>query len=307
MNNNILKAENLSKVYKGIPVVDQINLEISEGKLYGLIGKNGAGKTTFIRMIAGLTNPTSGKLSLYGEENPNKWYLQRKKMSFIVETPYIQPQFSAYDNLKLQCLQKGIKNEKRIYDVLEMVDLKDTKKKKAGEFSLGMKQRLGIAISMLSTPEFLILDEPLNGLDPEGMLDMRKLLLQLKEAFNTTILISSHLLSELHQIATDYIIMDKGKIVEQITCEVLDTRCSDYLLIGVNDKVEALETLKQVLHIEQCESDDKGYIRIYDKNINVGEIAATLVSKQFILHHLAYNKSSLEQYFISKIGGKVDV
>lgn len=307
MNNNILKAENLSKVYKGIPVVDQINLEISEGKLYGLIGKNGAGKTTFIRMIAGLTNPTSGKLSLYDEENPNKWHLQRKKMSFIVETPYIQPQFSAYDNLKLQCLQKGIKDEKRIYDVLEMVDLKDTKKKKAGEFSLGMKQRLGIAISMLSTPEFLILDEPLNGLDPEGMLDMRKLLLQLKEAFNTTILISSHLLSELHQIATDYIIMDKGKIVEQITCEVLDTRCSDYLLIGVNDKVEALKTLKQVLHIEQCESDDKGYIRIYDKNINVGELAATLVSKQFILHHLAYNKSSLEQYFISKIGGKVDV
>lgn len=306
MNNSILKAEKLSKVYRDIPVVDQIDLEISAGRLYGLIGKNGAGKTTFIRMVAGLTRPTSGKLALYGEEDPDKWYLQRKKMSFIVETPYIQPQFSAYDNLKLQCLQKGIKDEKRIYDVLEIVDLKDTKKKKAGEFSLGMKQRLGIAISMLSTPEFLLLDEPLNGLDPEGMLDMRKLLLQLKETFNTTILISSHLLSELHQIATDYIIMDKGKIVEQIDCEVLDARCSDYLLVGVSDKVEALKTLKQVLHIEHCEVEDKDYIRIYDKNIDVEEIAATLVSKQLRLHHLAYNKNSLEQYFISKIGGKLD-
>ena len=197
-------------------------------------------------MVAGLTKPTSDKLSIYGEENPNKWCLQRKKMSFIVETPYMQPQLSAYDNLKIQCLQKGIHDEKRIYEVLEIVDLKNTKKKKAGEFSLGMKQRLGIAISILSTPEFLVLDEPLNGLDPKGMLDMRRLLLQLKEVFKTTILISSHLLSELHQIATDYIIMDTGKIVEQINGEVLDTRCSDYLLVGINNEVEALKTLKQV-------------------------------------------------------------
>lgn len=304
MNESILKAEALRKVYKGVPVVDGIDLEISKGRIYGLIGKNGAGKTTFIRMVAGLTRPSSGQMLLYGEENPNKWHLQRKKMSFIVETPYIEPKFSAYENLKLQCLQKGIKNEARIDEVLEIVSLEHTGRKKAGDFSLGMRQRLGIAIAMLSFPEFLVLDEPLNGLDPEGMLDMRELLLRLNKEFNTTILISSHLLSELYQIATDYIIMNKGKVIEQITTETLDYRCSDYLQIGVNDVNNALNILRNDLHIQNIAVEGDGDIRIYDEGIDVGSISTALVLKQVRVHHLAYHKSSLEQYFINQIGGE---
>lgn len=276
MNESILKAEVLSKVYKDVSVVDGIDLEISKGRIYGLIGKNGAGKTTFIRMVGGLTKPSSGQMLLYGEGNPNRWHLQRKKMSFIVEIPYIQPMFNAYENLKLQCLQKGIKNEARINEVLEIVSLEHTGRKKAGEFSLGMWQRLGIAIAMLSFPEFLILDEPLNGLDPEGMLDMRELLLRLNKEFNTTILISSHLLSELYQIATDYIIMNKGKVIEQITAETLDHRCSDYLQIGVNDVNNALNILRNDLHIQHIVAEGDGDIGIYDEGIDAGSISTAL-------------------------------
>lgn len=302
MNNPILKLEALSKRYKGVTVLDSISLEISKGKIYGLIGKNGAGKTTLIRMLAGLTRPSAGKMLLYGEENPNRWAQYRKNMSFIVETPYIQPKFSAYENLKVQYLQKGIKNEIRINEVLEIVSLENTGNKQAGEFSLGMKQRLGIAIAMLSSPEFLVLDEPLNGLDPEGILDMRKLLLNLHKSSNTTILISSHLLSELYQIATDYIIMNQGKVIEQITVETLDDRCRDYLLIGVDDTMRALKILNNDLHTNS-EIENEGYIRVHDQTIGAGSISTELISKGLVLYHLAYHKNSLEEYFMKKIGG----
>lgn len=302
INPCILKADGLSKVYNGISVVDSINLEIFKGKIYGLIGRNGAGKTTLIRMVAGLARPSTGEMLLYGEKNPNLWPQYRKKMSFIIEIPYIQPKFSAYENLELQCLQKGISNPIRINEVLEIVRLEYTGKKKAGDFSLGMRQRLGIAMALLSSPEFLVLDEPLNGLDPEGIMDMRKLLLYLNKEFSTTILVSSHLLSELYHIATDYIIMNQGKVVEQISAETLDSRCSDYLMIGVDDTTRAVQILKDDLHLQACEVDDEGYIRVYDSSVDAGNISTKLVSQQVVLYHLAYHKRSLEQYFMEKIG-----
>ena len=209
-------------------------MEIRRGEIYGFVGKNGAGKTTLLRVIAGAVLLTGGTMELFGERDPEKMHLQRRRINGLIEGPALNQSMTAQDNLKVCCMQRGLDSRQCIDEVLEQVGLTqfELEKRKVREFSLGMKQRLGIAMALLGKPEFLFLDEPLNGLDPEGIRDFRELMLRLNQEQGTTILISSHLLRELTQIASCYGFIDKGKMIEQITAQELEKKTSDGDLEG---------------------------------------------------------------------------
>ena len=211
----ILETQNLEKKYKNFKALDNLNMHIPKGSIYGLIGKNGAGKTTLIRVICGLQKPTNGIYSIYGISNTNKKITDaRKRMGAIIELPAIRLEATAMDNLKEQYKIVGLPNYDNLEELLKIVGLTNTGKKKAKNFSLGMKQRLGIAIALVGNPDFLILDEPINGLDPEGIIEIRELILRLNKERQITFLISSHYLDELSKIATEYGFIDKSKIIK---------------------------------------------------------------------------------------------
>ena len=224
---DILTTNDLSKTYRKTKALDHVNLTIQKGDIYGFIGKNGAGKTTLIRTITGVAEPTSGSFSLFGETDPLKVIRARKRIAAVVESPALHMNLSAYENLKLQCilLNKEKPHHTIISNVLKKVELESLlveRKKKAKNFSLGMRQRLGIAMALISDPEFLILDEPNNGLDPEGIRDMRELLLKLNKEEGLTILVSSHILTELAKLATRYGFIDHGKLLKEISASELN-------------------------------------------------------------------------------------
>ncbi|MDE5620512.1 MAG: ABC transporter ATP-binding protein, partial [Ruminococcus sp.] len=225
----MIETIDLVKEYHGSKAVNNACIKIEDGNIYGFIGKNGAGKTTFIRMIAGLIFPSSGEIIINGKKDPDSLAEQRKKMSFIVETPYYEPSMTAYENMELQRLSRGISSHNNSSQKwLDFVGLADTKKK-AGNFSLGMRQRLGIAMAMISEPDILFLDEPINGLDPIGIIQMRDLIKNMNKEFGTTIVISSHILPELYQVATKYIFIDNGNIIGQFSKKQLDDDCKSYI------------------------------------------------------------------------------
>lgn len=312
MTESIIKTESLTKIYHKTTVVQDINLLIEEGRIYGLIGKNGAGKTTLIKMLAGLIRPSGGKMIFFGQEGENALNKWRSKMSFMVEIPYMDEHMTACENLNLQRLQRGIKSKECIDEVLELVGLSKVGEKKVAAFSLGMKQRLGLAIAMLAKPKFLVLDEPLNGLDPEGIIEMRQLLRRLREAYGVTLLIASHLLSELYEVATDYIIMHEGKVLETLSEQELAVKCGGYIDVGIDQEEKAIEILKKSIDLQQYEVTKNGHIYIYDTVEHIERIPKTLVNAGVGVQHLSYYKHSLEDYFMSKItnssiqGGKKD-
>lgn len=207
MSSVILEAHDLTKEYRHTVALDHIDLKIEKGKIYGFIGQNGAGKTTFLRLVTGLAFPTSGTLSLWGKTVEKELQEQRKRIGCMIETPALFPTMTAYQNMEIQRIQRGIPDKAVIQKTLDMVGLKDTGKKAVRNFSLGMRQRLGIAIALLNTPEFLILDEPINGLDPAGIVEIRNLLKSLNKEYGMTILVSSHILEELYQTASEFILI----------------------------------------------------------------------------------------------------
>jgi len=216
MENVILKTYGLSKSYGRVNTLEDVNMTIKKGQIYGFIGQNGAGKTTLIRILAGLTFKDQGSLELFGETEERKIELSRRRIACIIDTPSFYPDKTAYSNLEIERIQKGIPGKQCIEKALMMVGLNDVKKKKVKSFSLGMKQRLGIAMALLGDPELLILDEPINGLDPMGIVEVREMLKKLNVEYGVTILISSHILSELYQLASYYGVIHKGKLLEQI-------------------------------------------------------------------------------------------
>lgn len=239
MDEIIMKAEKITKQYKGFAkktsnALNGLDMEIHRGEIYGFVGKNGAGKTTLLRLLAGLVQQTEGVLELFGERSLDRLHLQRSRINGLVEGPALNPSMTAQDNLKVCCIQRGLDSRRCIDEVLETVGLPqaDIRNRKVRDFSLGMKQRLGIAMALLGDPEFLFLDEPLNGLDPEGIRDFRELMKQLNQERGTTILISSHQLRELAQIATCYGFIDKGKMLEQISAKELKAKTGDGDLEG---------------------------------------------------------------------------
>lgn len=276
MSSIILQAHSLTKKYRHTVALDHIDLQIEKGKIYGFIGQNGAGKTTFLRLVTGLAFQTSGTLDLWGKSSAKDLQEQRKRIGCMIETPALFPAMTAYQNMEIQRIQRGIPDKAVIEKTLNMVGLKDTGKKSVRNFSLGMRQRLGIAIALLNTPEFLILDEPINGLDPAGIVEVRNLLKSLNKEYGMTILVSSHILEELYQTATEFILIDKGKIIEEISDQELNERCKRHIAIKATDPQKALLVLEEKLHTENFKLMPDGTIRLYDYLDDLEKVAAVL-------------------------------
>lgn len=302
MNSIILEARELTKAYKQTAVLDSVNLKLEKGKIYGFIGQNGAGKTTFLRVVTGLAFQSSGSLSLWGKSDISQLQEQRKRIGCIIETPALYPNLTAYQNMEVQRIQRGIPNKSVIDKCLAMVGLKDTGKKSVRNFSLGMRQRLGIAQALLNTPEFLILDEPINGLDPSGIVEIRKLLKSLNREYGMTILVSSHILEELYQTASEFILINRGKIIEKISERELDERCKRHIAIKTADALKALLVLEERLHTENVRLMPDGIIRLYDFLDNTELVAEVLAREQILVTGLWVSGDTLEDYFLNKIG-----
>ena len=301
----ILETHNLEKRYKNFKAISNLNMHIPKGAIYGLIGKNGAGKTTLIRVICGLQKPTSGTYSIYGIENTNKKIDKvRKRMGAIVELPAIRLEATAEDNLKEQFKIVGLPNFDNLHELLKLVGLTKTGKKKAKNFSLGMKQRLGIAIALVGNPDFLILDEPINGLDPEGIIEIRELILRLNKEKKITFLISSHYLDELSKIATEYGFLDKGKIIKEISKQELEQSSKKRIEIKVSNIKECVKYLEENNYSYEVISDE--IINIYDV-INISKLAVELSKRNCIIKRFDEKEESLENYYINLIGGNSNV
>lgn len=302
MGSIILEAHDLTKKYRHTVALDHIDLQIERGKIYGFIGQNGAGKTTFLRLVTGLAFPTSGTLALWGKSSPQDLQAQRKRIGCMIETPALFPTMTAYQNMEIQRIQRGIPDKVVIEKTLNMVGLEDTGKKNVRNFSLGMRQRLGIAIALLNTPEFLILDEPINGLDPAGIVEVRNLLKSLNKEYGMTILVSSHILEELYQTATEFILIDKGKIIEEISDHELNERCKRHIAIRTTDSNKTLLVLEKELHTDNFKLMPDGVIRLYDYLDDMEKVAATLSEAHILVTGLSISGDTLEDYFLSRIG-----
>lgn len=302
---SILQVEGLTKIYgNNVKVVDEFGLNIEKGHIYGLIGPNGAGKTTIMKMIAGLVKPDGGKIQLFGDGN--NLDKQRERMSFMIETPYIDGSMNARENMQYIRYLRGVADEKRIDEVLAFVGLSHTGDKKAKNFSLGMKQRLGIGMALLPSPEVMILDEPVNGLDPEGIVDVRNMLKHLCEEQGITILISSHLLAELSELCTDYAIINKGQLVECLSHEELEKKCKSYLSVKTGDIEKTAAILEQKVGIKDYKVVENQEIHIFEKLAEIEYISKTITDNELIITKFVMEGESLEEYYLSKVSDETD-
>ncbi|NMM62971.1 ABC transporter ATP-binding protein [Clostridium sp. P21] len=299
----VLKTINLSKKYKNNLVVDGVNINIKQGEIYGIIGENGAGKTTTFRMIAGLTSPSNGSIELFGKNRENELEKLRKRIGVLVEKPALYINMTVCQNLQASRLQKGIPGEESVEKVLELLKIHDIRNKKVKDLSLGMKQRLGIALALLKDPEFLILDEPINALDPIGIAEVREALKRLNRERNTTILISSHILRELYEIATSYGILHKGKLLEELTLKQLNEKCRRSLNIKVDNLNKALTVLERKLNISNFKVLPDGTIRIYEYVDKPGVVSTEIFKEGIVIEQIMPSGDNLEDYFKSLIGG----
>ena len=297
----ILETENINKKYGQFNALNNLNMHIPKGAIYGLIGKNGAGKTTLIRIICGLQKVTSGKYTIYGiSDNSRKIVEARKRLGGIVETPSICLDMTAEDNLKEQYKIIGLPSYDNLEEILKLVKLKKKKKKTAKHFSLGMKQRLGLAIALVGNPDLLILDEPINGLDPEGIIEIRELILRLNKEKGITFLISSHYLDELSKIATFYGIIDKGRIIKEIDKNELEQNFRKRTQITITNLKECVKYLEEKRLSYKVISDNT--IDIYEK-INVSELVIELSKRNCTVNDYQEKGESLENYYLNLIGG----
>ena len=262
----------------------------------------GLGKTTLLRILCGLTRPTRGRLLLFGAADAARQSEMRRRMGCLVDGPALYADLTAWQNLKVQCLQRGL-NEADIAPTLQLVGLKDTGSKPAGKFSLGMRQRLGLAVALLGKPEFLVLDEPLNGLDPMGIQELRHLLEKLNREQGMTILLSSHILSELHQLATSYGILHNGQLLEQLTAEELDARCSKYLLVRTDNDRRAVDILRKMFPEAICQATVEGLRLFPVGNEAAATASGVLMENGLHVQELAVRSEGLEAYFTALVGG----
>ena len=302
MSEYVLETESLTKTYRGKNAVDHIDLKIRKGDIYGFIGKNGAGKTTTIKMIAGLNRPTSGSMKLFGSDDLQEG---RKKIGTVIENPAIYPYLSARQNIEVQRILKGVSDKSVTDDLINIVGLKNAGKKKAKNFSLGMKQRLAIALSLVGDPEFLLLDEPINGLDPTGIKDIRELILKLNKEAGITILISSHILGELAKISTAYGVISEGAMTAQFTSEELKERVKPSLTITVDDPGKTVDILENAVGIKDFEVNEN-CIHIYEMLDKSSQINAVLEQSGVVVHSLSKEQGDYENYFIKLMEGSVN-
>lgn len=298
--NYVIEAASLTKKYKNFKALDDLNLHVPVGSIYGLIGKNGAGKTTLIRLICGLQKVDTGEYYIYGIKNTDKEILNvRSRIGAIVETPAIYENLSARDNIIEELTLLGSPTFDDIDELLELVGLSDVGAKKAGKFSLGMRQRLGIAIALAGNPDILILDEPINGLDPEGIIDIRELILKLNKEKNITILISSHYLDELSKIATHYGFVDKGKMKREISKDELINKMKHRIVLKVNDTKKFIPYLDSQNITYEIENDKT--INIFS-NIKIPKLISDLSKNNLEVIDVLEASETLENYFLNLIG-----
>ena len=300
-----IKTQNLYKKYNGKNVVDDLTISVPQNSIYGFIGKNGAGKSTTLKMLSGLVNPSGGEIYLFGESIDNE--LVRHRVGVLIESAGIYTTYSAFENMMLKAYCFGVVDAKKTcMDYLELVGLLDEREKKVKQFSMGMKQRLGIAMALVGNPDLLLLDEPTNGLDPEGMMQIRETLLRLNRERGITMLVSSHILGELSKISTHYGIIKKGKLILEASADMIRENCQDYLKIIVNDVRQAAVILEQELKITKYEIYPQCELRVFDK-IDTDVINQTLLQRGIKIKELYRHHQDLDDYFIELMGGTENV
>lgn len=298
----ILTADSLCKYYRHFKALNEFSIHVPKGSIYGFIGKNGAGKTTLIRLICGLQEPTSGTYTLYGRKNTEHGIAKcRRRMGAVIETPSIYMDMTAEDNLKEQYRIIGLPSFDGITELLKLVGLENTGRKKAKNFSLGMRQRLGIAIALAGSPDFLVLDEPINGLDPQGIIEIRELILKLNREEGITFLISSHLLDELSRLATHYGFIDSGHMVKEISARELDAACRRCIRVQVSD-MKALVRVLDRMEVEYTVFSDT-MADIFAR-INVSQLTLALAEENCDIISMTEREESLESYYVNLVGGK---
>lgn len=296
-NGKVLETFQISKKYGNTNALDEVDISIEQGQIYGLIGLNGSGKSTFMRIVCGLITPTKGSFALYGKSDQNQIQKLRSRLGQTIENPALYPEMTAVENVTVQMTLAGITDRSKIKEVLHRVGLTSTGNKKAKNFSLGMKQRLALAIALITDPKFLILDEPTNGLDPIGIIETRDIINNLAKEYGLTILLSSHLLDELSQIATHYGILHQGKLIKQLSAEELRKSTNQYIKV-ISDSAHLSANLLNAEYSINCEVFSETEIRIYNQLDRISDFNRTLIMGGQKITHLSSNQYKLEDYFL---------
>lgn len=299
----ILATENLTKIYGKNRAADQVNIHVKQGEVYGLIGRNGAGKTTILKMICGLSTPTSGSFTFMGKSGV-ELSKHMKEIGSLIETPGLFPKMSAFQNVKLKCLSLGISSNEYVDSLLDKVGLSNVGKKPVQSFSLGMKQRLGIAIALAGDPKFLVLDEPINGLDPQGIAEMRNIIHKLSKENGLTIIVSSHILEELVKVADSFAIINSGKLLDEFTADELAERCITYVLLKTTDSQSTKKILLD-MQIDDIEVLDEKTLKIRSKIEDSSKVIANLVNGNVGVYEFAFKQMTLEEYYLNSTGRNV--
>ena len=307
MEEYVIEVRNLTKTYGKLKALDDVSLRVPKGQIYGLVGKNGAGKTTLMRVLSNQTIGEQGEVTLFGENTPSGLNKMRRRTGTMIEIPSFYPFLSAKDNLEYYRCQRGIAGRECVDEVLEMVELSKVGNKKFKNFSLGMKQRLGLALALMNHPELLILDEPVNGLDPEGIVQFRNILLKMNREYEVTILISSHILAELQNLATHYTFLDSGKIIQDISEKDLAAISREHIELKVDSAEKASAVVEQILGCVSYEVLPDNVLRVYELLGQPDVIAEALIKNNVRLFSMKENHTNLEDYFIELVGGGQNV
>ena len=298
---SVIQTMGLSKRYKNRWAVDHLDLRVEPGDIYGFIGQNGAGKSTTLKLLCGLARPTQGEALIFGK--PVRDSVARRRVGALIEQPGLYPDLSGRENLRLYAMLLGLDSpERQVEEILKTVGLAPGEKKPVRHYSMGMKQRLGVALALMGGPDLLLLDEPINGLDPEGIREMRELLLRLNRERGLTILVSSHILGELSKIATRYGIIQQGRMVEQITAGELAQKCTDYLHLQADQPEKAAALLERELRLSRWEMRPEGELRIYEA-VDTKAVGQILTQAGIAVEEMGLHRQDLESYFLERMGG----
>ncbi|MCM1569776.1 MAG: ABC transporter ATP-binding protein [Roseburia sp.] len=303
MENVILQTRNISKSYHHFKALDDVSITLKAGHIYGFIGENGAGKTTLMKVLTGLLYPTSGSLSLFGKNEPSDILKMRRHIGSTIEAPALYQEYTAYRNLELQRILIGNPDRDICNQLLGMVGLTEVKDKKVRKFSMGMKQRLGIAMALVGKPRLLILDEPINGLDPKNISELRNLLKRLNEENDVTLFLSSHILNELYLLATDYYFIHKGKIIESLTHEELDEKCRQYIKIKTSELPKCITVIEKKLGGAEYVCLDDETLHLFSHTDRAEGVAKLLMENHIVTKEFSVTEQSLEEYFLGITGG----
>ncbi|ULO05974.1 ABC transporter ATP-binding protein [Paenibacillus sp. 19GGS1-52] len=300
----IIQTRNLTKTYQGKEAVSRVNMNIKQGEIYGFLGPNGAGKTTVMKMITNLVKPTEGEIEFFGEKMTNRSYEMLKRMGCIIEYPVFYDKLTAKENLTLHGEYMGYYDPQAINEALELVKLTGSNNKPVKQYSLGMKQRLGIARAVMTKPELLILDEPINGLDPLGIKEMREVFRMLSQEYGMTLLISSHILVEIEHIADTIGVIREGVLVDEVAMNTIRDHNTEYIELITNESSKAVYVLEHKLGLSNFKVMDPRTIRVYDESISQRDLNKALVMEDIELESLSKKNHSLEDYFLNLIGGE---